>query len=93
MLLVNDVETRVGNKCLRNADAFGCLVVFEDGSNDARQGEGGTVEGVAELHFLFCVAVAALEAVGLVSVEVADRGNFKPAALSLGIDFKVVADG
>ena len=71
MSLVNHLASHVGNEHLGNTDAFGRLVVLEDGCDDAGQGEGGAVEGVAE----FCLACsgaayAALLAVSLICVEV-----------------------
>ena len=68
--LVDDVEASVRHECLRNADAFRGLVVLEQRSHDARQGESGAVERVAERHLLVGVAVAAVQTVGLVAFEV-----------------------
>ena len=77
-----------------DADAFGALVVFEQGSHDARQGQSRTIESVAEGGLLVVLAaIAALEAVGLVGVEIAYAGNLKPAALGFAVDLEVVADG
>ena len=70
---INHFESSVWHKGLWNADALCCLVVFKDGGNNARKGKSGTIEGVTELHLLVSIAVTALEAVCLISVEVADR--------------------
>ena len=49
---------------------------------------------MAELNLLILgMAVAAFQAVGLIGIEVAYGRNLKPAALSLGINLKVIADG
>ena len=49
---------------------------------------------MAELGLLVgSTAVAALQAVGLVGVEVADAADFEPTLLGLAIDLEVVADG
>ena len=91
---VDDGEAGVGLQGGGDMDAVGVLVVLQEGSHDAGQGEGGAVEGVAELGFLRAFsAVAALEAVGLIGVEVADGAYFQPTLLRFAIDFEVVADG
>ena len=60
----------------------------------AGKGESRTVESVAELNLLVLgMAIAALEAIGLIGVEVADRRYLQPAPLSLGIYLEVIADG
>ena len=91
--LVDVLESCVWHECLGDSDALLGLEVFEDGCHDAGECECGAVECVAELHFLVRIAVAALEAVCLIGVEVADGADFEPAVLCLAIDFKVVADG
>ena len=49
---------------------------------------------MAELNLLILgMAVAAFKAVGLIGIEVAYGRNLKPAALSLGINLNVIADG
>ena len=74
-------------------DAVGVLVVLQEGSHDAGQGEGGAVEGVAELGLLGVgTTITALEAVGLIGVEIADGAYFQPTLLCLAIDFEVIAD-
>ena len=93
MCLVNAFESAVGDEGFRYADAFGCLVVFEQCGDDAWQCECGAVERVAQFDFLVSRAVAAFEPVGLVGVEVGDGADFEPASLCFGIDFEVVADG
>ena len=69
-VLVDVLKTSVRHKSLWNAYAILCLVVFKNRGYDAWEGKSRTVEGVAELHFLVCIAVAAFEAVGLVCVKV-----------------------
>ena len=39
VVLVDDVEAGVGHEYLGNADAVGCLEVFEQRSHDARQSQ------------------------------------------------------
>lgn len=71
--LFDDVKSAVFYQDFGYLDAFGGLVVFQQGGHDAGQGEGGAVEGVAELFFLAaCYSVAQTETVGLVGVEVGD---------------------
>lgn len=41
--LSDHIESRVGNQCLRDADAFGGLVVFKQGGDDTRQGQCASV--------------------------------------------------
>ena len=53
--------------------AVGLLIVLDDGGNDTWESKSGTVEGVAELDLLVVGAtIAALQAVGLIGVEVGD---------------------
>ena len=42
-ILVYDVETSVAAQTFGDYDALGCLVVFEKGRHDARQGEGRAI--------------------------------------------------
>ena len=73
LLLVDNLETGVGHKGLGDTDAFGRLVVLQECCNDARQGEGRAVQGVAELGLLgLGIAETALQTVGLIGIEVAD---------------------
>ena len=69
---VDDREAGVLLQALRHADTLGSLVVLEQGSQDARQGESRAIERVAEVSLLVLTTIAALEAIGLISVEVAD---------------------
>lgn len=67
------VASHIWNQSLGHLDAIGSLVVLEDGSHDTREGERRTVEGVAKLNLLVLgMAIATLEAIGLIGVEVAD---------------------
>ena len=92
--LSNHVCSEVGLESSGDSDTFLCLVVLEEGSDDTREGEGRAVERVAERYFLvLCAAVAAVQAVRLIGVEVRGRRHFQPAVLRLGIDLNVVAEG
>ena len=60
------IVSRVGLERCGDADAVGGLIVLEESGHDARQGESGTVERVAELYLLVGRApIAAVEAIGL----------------------------
>ena len=49
---------------------------------------------MAELGLLGVgTAIAALQAVGLVGVEVADGADFQPTLLCLAVNLEVIADG
>ena len=69
-LLVNDIETGVRLESLGDTDAFGSLVILEEGSHDAWQCQSRAVEGVAQMSLLVVATVAAFEAVGLISLKV-----------------------
>ena len=72
LFVVDDIKTAIRYEGLRDANAFLCLVVLQQGGHDARQGQGRAVQRVAELGLLGSLrTVAALQAVGLVGVEIA----------------------
>ena len=90
---IYQLASHVWNKGFWHTDAFGRLVVFENCCNNAREGKGRTVEGVAEFNLLvLSTAVAAMETVGLVTIEIADRTYLKPAVLGLGIHLKIITE-
>ena len=93
-ILFNHIAPHVRLQGLGDTDALGRLEVFEQGCHDARQGERGAVErmGNADLLIL-CAAITALQAVGLIGVEIAYGRQFKPTALCFLINLEVVADG
>ena len=94
LLLSNHIRAEVGLESSGDSDTFLCLVVLEEGGDDTREGEGRAVERVAERNFLvLCAAVAAMQAVRLIGVEIGGRRHFEPAVLRLGIDLEVVAEG
>lgn len=71
VFVVEKLEAAVGNENLRHADAFGRLVVLYDGSHDTGQSQGRTIERMAELYLLVIgMAVAAVQAIGLIALEV-----------------------
>ena len=71
VLVIEHFESAVRNQYLRNADTLWSLVVLQDGCYDTWQSESRTVQGVAELNLLvLCMAIAAVEAVSLVALEV-----------------------
>ena len=71
VLVVEHLESAVRNQYLRYADTLWSLVVLQDGCYDTWQGESRTVKGVAKLNLLvLCMAVAAVESVSLVALEV-----------------------
>ena len=71
ILVVEHFESAVRNQYLRYADALWSLVVLQDGCYDTWQGESRTVQCVAKLNLLvLCMAVAAVEAVSLIALEV-----------------------
>ena len=90
--LFDNIKTRIGNQRFGNADAFGGLEVFEQGGDDARQGQRRAVERVRQLGFLVGVLVAELETVGLERLEVRDGGNLQPAFLRFGVNLEVVGE-
>ena len=71
VLVIEHLESAVRNQYLRYADTLWSLVVLQDGCYDTWQGESRTVQGVAKLNLLvLCMAVAAVETVSLVALEV-----------------------
>ena len=72
-LSIYHVASHVRDQSLWHLDALGSLVVLEDGCHDTGKGESRAIESVAELNLLVLgMTIAALEAICLVSVEVAD---------------------
>ena len=57
--LSNAVEAGVGTEDFRNLDVAVLLVVFQQGRNDSRKGQGAAVQGVHELGLPVLVLVAA----------------------------------
>lgn len=71
VLVIEHLESAVRNQYLRYADTLWSLIVLQDGCYDTWQGESRTVKGVAKLNLLvLCMAVAAVESVSLVALEV-----------------------
>ena len=68
--LLNHVGAHIRLEGLGDADAFGRLVVLQQGGHDARQGQCRAVQRVAKLGLLLRRAVAALQAVGLIGVVI-----------------------
>ena len=91
--LFNHLRPHVGLQGFRYAYAFGRLEVLEQRSDDAGQRQGRAVERVAQLYLLVGAAVAALQAVGLIRVEVRNGAHLEPALLRLAIHLEVVAHG
>ena len=89
--LVDDFESAVRNQCLRDADAFRCLMVFKQGSQDTWQCQCRTIQCVAKFCLLFSSTVTALQAVCLVCVEVRYRTYFQPTLLCFRVNFEVEA--
>ena len=67
---VDYIETGVTLQALRNANAFGGLIIFKQCSHYARQGKSRPVERVTQVCLLVVATVAALQAVGLVALEI-----------------------
>lgn len=94
VLVVEHVESAVRNENLRYANAFRSLIVLDNGGNDTRKSESRTVESVAKLGLSgLGVAITAMQTVGLIAFEVADRRYLEPTLLSGAPYFEVVADG
>ena len=88
------LTSHIRHKGTWNADAIWGLVVFEDGSHDAREGKGRAVESVTELNLLVVgMTITTLKTVGLIGVEIAYGRHFEPTALSFRIYLEVIADG
>lgn len=73
ILSVYDVETCVLAQAFGYDNAFRRLVILKDCRHNARQGESRTIKGVAKASLLVFGAIAALQAVGLVSLKVRHR--------------------
>ena len=74
IFLLNHVTAHVWLKSRWNANTFWRLVVFEKGSHDTREGESRAIKCVAESNFLvLCAAIATVQTVGLVGVEIRCR--------------------
>ena len=94
VLVVEHVESAVRNENLRYANAFRSLIVLDNGGNDTRKSESRTVERVAKLGLSgLGVAITAMQTVGLIAFEVADRRYLEPTFLSGAPYLEVVADG
>ena len=68
--LIDNVKSRVSLQGCGNADALGRLVILEQGGDNARQSQCRAVQGVAQVRLLVIATIAALEAVGLIGLEV-----------------------
>ena len=68
-------------------------MVLQQGGDDARQGQGAAVEGVDEFGLAVGVAEAALQAVGLVGLEVGHARDLQPTLLRRRPHFEVVRQG
>ena len=79
--LTDRFESRVLVQGLRDADALGCLVVFQHCGYDPRQGERRAVEGVGQLDTVVGVAVAQLHTVALEGFEIGYGADLQPALL------------
>ena len=79
--LINLVESGVRPEDVRDYYAFRRLVVLKEGRHHARQGERASVEGVGQLRLAVIVAVAQVQTVGLVGLEVGHGGDFQPPLL------------
>ena len=82
LLSVNLVESCIWTEDLRDDDAVRGLIVFKQGCHHAREGKGAAVESVCELSLSVLVAITQVQAVSLVSFEVGNGRNLKPALLS-----------
>ena len=90
---VDDVEAGVLAEHFGHDDALGRLIVLEQRGHDARQGQGRAVEGMTEMCLLVLAAVTALEAVGLIGLEIGYRRNLEPALLCGRPYLEVEGDG
>ena len=90
--LLNHIATHVRHQRLRDANTFRRLVVFQQGGYDTRQCQRASVQRMAEMYLLVGIAVAALQAVGLIGIEVGYGADFQPALLGFGINLEVEAD-
>ena len=93
MRLGDFVEAHVGLETLRHEDAVGSLVVFEEGGDDTRKGEGAAVEGVGQTHFAVGVFEAEFHAIGLEGLEIGDGADFEPTLLCGAPHFEVEGHG
>ena len=80
--LLNHIKSRIRNQRLRNADAFGSLVVFEQCCDDTRQSQCATIQRMAELCLFILVTITAFQTVCLVIIEVRNRTYFQPTSKS-----------
>src|SRR5690606_5723838 len=90
---VDDIKPGIRNKSRRNANAIGALVVFEQGSDDARQCQRAAIEGMKQLRLPLSVFEAQLESIRLERLEVAHRAHFKPAFLCGSKHFEIITFG
>ena len=92
ILVVKHLESAIRHEHLGHPYAFGSLVVLHYCSHDARQGERRAVKRMAQFGLLgLGIAVTALQAVGLVALEVAYRRNLEPLLLGCAVDLEVIA--
>lgn len=72
--LLDHIAAHIWLEGSRDADAFWCLVVLQEGSYDTGQCQSRAVEGVCQSNFLILsTAITAVEAIGLVGIEVRGR--------------------
>lgn len=78
---------------LGDAYSLGGLEVLEQSGHDARQSQGRAIERMAKLYLLVGVPVTALQAIGLIAVEIGDGADLEPTLLCLAVNLEVIADG
>ena len=93
-ILFYHVRAHEGLQHFGQADAFGALIVFQQGCHDAWEREGTAIQGVAYGGlFVALVFETQFQAVCLEFFEVGNRADFQPFFLGFGVDFKVVSEG
>ena len=69
-VLLNHITSHVGLQRLRNADTLWSLEVFKQSSYDTRQSQSRTIQCVAQLNLLVCIAIATLQTIGLLTIKI-----------------------
>ena len=92
VLVIKHLKATVWHEYLRHAYTLWCLIVLDDGSHDTWQSKCRSVKSVAKLNLsCLCIAVAAVQAVGLITLEVRYRRYLQPALLCCAPHLEVVA--
>ena len=70
LILADFFKSQIGTQALGHNDAVGCLVVLQQGGDDAWEGKGASVECMREFHLAVTVFEAQFHTIGLERFEI-----------------------